>query len=519
MATHGRFLGIGALVACAAALWIPAPAAAALIQVTDTADDLVSAADDGDCALREAIEAANRNAAVDGCTAGEAEPAADTLELANGATYTLTGASSDDANESGDLDVSTAPDSGPLTISGGNESVIDAGGIDRAIDLRGSLSLEGVTITNGISPGWGGGIHNVGGALSLSHSRISGNAALLGAGIGNEGGTLNVTASVVVDNQAGTNQEEHVAGGGILNQGVAIIDGSVIASNHAQGLRQLLAAGAGIANLSGASLTVTDSTVAGNAMSGGMQFGAGVYHEGGGSNLGIRNSTISGNVAPAIGADGGGLALFGGDVSLNHVTIAGNFAEDQGSAMKNFGGEAVSLRASVIDDGANGCQGPISSAGFNVDAGATCASAANSTDLQNVATGLDLHLVNNGGPQAGPPGSSEIPQTHALFDTSPAVDRVPAGQCFDVGAALLTADQRGEPRPLGPAGCDSGAYELDVPIPVTSGGTTTPGFVPQQQQQLRKKCKKKRKKKRKRATSKRKRKRAAAKWRRCKRRR
>ena len=55
-----------------AAIWVilavtPGVASAAEITVTTTDDEINS---DGDCSLREAIEAANSDAAVDNCTAG-----------------------------------------------------------------------------------------------------------------------------------------------------------------------------------------------------------------------------------------------------------------------------------------------------------------------------------------------------------------------------------------------------------------------------------------------------------------
>ena len=491
-ARHGWALGVGASLACTAALSFPVPAGAALISVSDEADDLLMEADDGDCALREAIEAANRNTAVDQCSAGEAEPASDTVLLADGATYVLTGAADDDANGSGDLDFNTIADSGPATLEGGSDggSVIDGGGTDRVLDLRGSTSLENLTITNGAVTIWGGGIRNTSGVLSVTRSRISGNTAVLGGGIANLGaGTLRIAASVVSGNTVAPTTVEPVAGGGIVNEATATIDGSVISSNDAAGVGGQPTAGAGIANLDGGGLTVTDSTISGNAMSGGMQFGAGVDHEAGGSSLSIRNSTIAGNLAPGSGADGGGLNSFGGQVALNHVTFSGNHADGGGDAISNFGGAPVSLRASVIDDGASACRG-VASGGFNVDAGATCASAQNSTDLQNATTGLDLHLVDHGGQPAGPSGSAEVPKTYGLLVTSPALDRVPAAQCFDVGATPLATDQRGFARPDGP-GCDSGAFEQAIPIAVTSGEPTSSLATPPQQQLVTRKCKRK----------------------------
>jgi len=85
------------LVACS--LVFAPPAHAATIGVTTAGDELNS---DGDCALREAIQAANTDTAVDACTAGNG---ADIIEVPAG-TYTLSIAGSEeDANATGDLDV------------------------------------------------------------------------------------------------------------------------------------------------------------------------------------------------------------------------------------------------------------------------------------------------------------------------------------------------------------------------------------------------------------------------------
>ena len=77
----------------------------------------------------------------------------------------------------------------------------------------------------------------------------------------------------------------------------------------------------------------------------------------------------------------------------------------------------------------------------------TCAAAFTQTgDLNNVVKGAGLApngLHDNGGPTA----------TLALLPTSPAVNHVPVGSC------AVAADQRGIPRPQGPA-CDVGAFEL-----------------------------------------------------------
>src|SRR5262245_32610981 len=112
--------------------------------VTTTTDELNT---DGDCSLREAVQAANTNAAVDNCPAGGAT---DEIVLAAG-TYTLTlvGAG-EQANQTGDLDVTA----GTLTVRGAGQhaTVIDGNGTDRILETVGAgvtLNLTDLTLTNG----------------------------------------------------------------------------------------------------------------------------------------------------------------------------------------------------------------------------------------------------------------------------------------------------------------------------------------------------------------------------------
>ncbi|MCS6909343.1 MAG: CSLREA domain-containing protein, partial [Anaerolineales bacterium] len=77
------------------------PAYAASITVNTTDDELNN---DGDCSLREAIQAANTNTAVSGCTAGSGD---DTITVPAG-TYTLTiPGNNEDNGQTGDLDITS----------------------------------------------------------------------------------------------------------------------------------------------------------------------------------------------------------------------------------------------------------------------------------------------------------------------------------------------------------------------------------------------------------------------------
>ena len=75
------------------------PAISATITV-DTTDDELNA--DGDCSLREAIQAANTNTAVDACTAGSGY---DTIEVPAGMYTLMILGIGENSNATGDLDI------------------------------------------------------------------------------------------------------------------------------------------------------------------------------------------------------------------------------------------------------------------------------------------------------------------------------------------------------------------------------------------------------------------------------
>ncbi|MFQ5342076.1 MAG: CSLREA domain-containing protein, partial [Anaerolineae bacterium] len=232
----------------------------ATIAVNTTADELNA---DGDCSLREAIQAANTNSAVDACTAGSGD---DTINLPAGTYILALAGANENGNATGDLDVW-----GNLVINGAGaaSTIINGGGIDRVLDSYGSFTVEinGVTITNGGGVFAGGGIYNTIGALTLNNSIVSGNVAQMGAGGGifNNQGTLTVNNSTVSGNTTDI-------GGGIYNYGWP-----------------------------GANLTLINSTISGNT----AEEGGGIYNWQG--TVTLANSTVSGNTVNQAGGGGGGI--------------------------------------------------------------------------------------------------------------------------------------------------------------------------------------------------------------------
>jgi CSLREA domain-containing protein len=282
-AARGRFrVVLGALILVLLLLAQGTAVAATTITVNTTADELNS---DGDCSLREAIQAANTDTAVDACPAGSG---ADTITFGVTGTITLT---------SGQLTVI-----GPLTIDGPGAAslTISGGGASRVLEVVGAVTVEDVTVADGsVIFGLGGGIRNFG-TLVVANSTISGNSAPLGQG------------------------------GGIFNNGTLTITNSTFSENNAS--PGSIGNGGGIANFG--TLTVTNSTFSGN---GNLASGGG----GGIDNLGgtatITNSTFSENV----GVPGGNIRNFA-TLSLQNTIVANGLSGGNCSGAITDGGGNLS---------------------------------------------------------------------------------------------------------------------------------------------------------------------------------
>jgi CSLREA domain-containing protein len=243
-----------------------------VIAVNTTEDELNS---DGDCSLREAVQAANTDTAVDACPAGSGD---DTIALpAN--TYTLSIPSTDeDANVNGDLDIASDI---VLQGTGATTTIIQAGtsgdnGIARVLHVLdgGELTVAHVTVQYGLAAGRsphnrGGGIYNDGGTVTVTDSNLHSNRAdgshcAYGGGIYNNGGTVIVTNSTLIRNRV-----EYFTGGrggGIFNRnGVVILDNSTLEQNGVQA--GLDGYGGGVHN-SGGTVTVVNCALDDNRILG-----------------------------------------------------------------------------------------------------------------------------------------------------------------------------------------------------------------------------------------------------------
>ncbi len=121
---------------------VPLPA----ISVTTTDDELNA---DGDCSLREAIQAANTHQPVDACPPGRG--AGHDLRAGGRSTRLTLAGAGEDANRTGDLDI---PGDLELIGAGVKGTVIDGKGLDRVLDVHGgaTVQISGVMITGGRTP-------------------------------------------------------------------------------------------------------------------------------------------------------------------------------------------------------------------------------------------------------------------------------------------------------------------------------------------------------------------------------
>ena len=312
--------------------------------IVDTTNDLVDGdtssvaallADkgtDGFISLREAIIAVNAGAG------GE------TINLAAG-TYTLSiGGTGENAAATGDLDIIRQ-----VTISGAGagSTIIDAGGIDRALDVisntttisgltiqggaagseRGggvrvgsgsNLTLQDVEVTGNASSNHGGGIF-VSGMLTLDRVTIEGNTGNNGGAIaflGASGGSL---TNVTISGNTGT-----LTGGGLWT------DTPITVNNSTFTLNNTINGGGIFANV--ATVTISNTIVSGNTASSANDDVVGSFSSDGFNLIEVVGAATGfGSDLTGVSANLGVLADNGGPTQT-HALLVGSLAIDAGTA-------------------------------------------------------------------------------------------------------------------------------------------------------------------------------------------
>jgi hypothetical protein len=395
----------------------------------------------------------------------------------------------------GDVDRSSATG---LTLDGHGFTVTQKCPGERVLhqDGAGALTLANVTITGGdlsvpVGNAEGGGVHTQG-PITLVDSIVTGNTGsgevVRGAGIFAVG-DVELRGSTVSDSSAlaTTDPGDEGRGGGIFVQDADVtLTDSFLVDNRASGF---FGVGAGLWTIDG-TVTLTRSIASGNvavgtseARAGGVQSQdgdvvvvdstvSGNRAEGTGSGIGtgggvvgalvtVVNSTITDN--GSVGQFTGSGGIDAGQLVLVYATVEGNAAEDAANIRVSDGDPSqIQSFASVValPIGGTNCVisgDPTISFGFNHSDDASCGFTAG-TDTEDGADPLLGALGDHGGPTP-----TRVPQ-----EGSPLIDAIPVASCQDDGAADITTDQRGFPRPAF-AGCDIGAVEVqpddpDVPV-------------------------------------------------------
>lgn len=447
-----------AVVLCALAL--PSMAGATTIPVNSLFDNKT---DDQLCTLREAVDAANTNAAVNpgggaDCQAGESGNT-DTITLAATPTfpYILSGPANDDANVSGDLDITGG---GELVIDGttdGNEvptTIVDGAHLDRIFDLRPDAQQVKFFAQK----------------LILVHGAVAGSAAGGAIRVADSDADFGISTSLVYQNDAGGN------GGGIsFDDADTGYTFDVSQVQFSQNNADLEGGAIYIDTPQDNNATVERSTLIENTAG---EMGGGAYIESAGSTgaepvLQFINSTLTGNSAH----DGGGAVAFdfglGGTVWFKFSTIAFNNTPRLGGGggiFTNSADQFVLFQGGTIVSGnaaggvLSNCVGPgdYQTLGYNLESGNSCHldTASPKFDLINTNPLLRMSRIN-------PPGK-ETTETMGLFSGSPAIDRIPIASCGGAGGF----DQRlvSRPQPQVSSNCDVGAFEGDSGAPADAEG-------------------------------------------------
>ncbi|MEE8523817.1 MAG: right-handed parallel beta-helix repeat-containing protein [Thermoanaerobaculia bacterium] len=287
-----------------AILWIwcglaPATSAGAATFVVTKETDDDGLCEIGDCALREAVLAAN------------AAPGPDSIVLPGG-TYQLSiPGPAEGSSFTGDLDVLE-----DLELLGdpGTPTIIVGDGGDRVLEIRRSAVLiSNLTITGGSVGSSGGGVRTVLSDVTIVDSTIRDNSTTQdGGGIFFQLGTLDLINTTVSGNSAGP----FGLGGGIFTFGIVQINPTT--------------------------LTVVNSTFSGNS----ARRGGGIYSSSA-SHVFITNSTLAANTA-----------TFGGDAFANNASPAPTFANTLFTGgCSIFSNLHVSLGGNIESPG-NTCQLP-----------------------------------------------------------------------------------------------------------------------------------------------------------------
>ncbi|MGH2950810.1 MAG: right-handed parallel beta-helix repeat-containing protein, partial [Solirubrobacterales bacterium] len=318
-------LGAGAALGASAVL---APAAQAdTFQVTSTEDELdpgpTAVECDDDCTLREALYEANDDS--DG---------PDTITFAANVTGTITVDAGYDQFYIQEGVTIQGPGANVLAISGGDDRRVFYVNTDEEGEPHESVTISGLTLTQGFTPFYGGALYSYDSALTLADVVVDDNyAGIDGGGVWSSDGRLTITNSLFTGNVV-----ENYDGGALALEDTedsdaddveVLISGSVFSGNSAgdgdgDGGALYLSSADG-------DVVIENTTVAGNRAD---DDGGGLWLRGSSSgDLTIRGSTISNNESYENDAGGAYISDIDGDILIENSTVSGNSAAYDGGGI------------------------------------------------------------------------------------------------------------------------------------------------------------------------------------------
>jgi hypothetical protein len=301
------------------------------------------------------------------------------------------------------------------------------------LTVSGSGAYQVFNIASGVSVSMSG--------LSISDGMVSGTN---GGGIANAG-TLSLTNCAIANNSAVATMAGGGDGGGIANTGTLSLTDCTVAYNTATGIAGASSgSGGGIANAGTLSLvnsTVADNTAVG-ATAGSSGIGGGIANSG---TLSALDSTIAGN--SATGAAGALVGLGGGIANSGSATLGNTIVGT------NTANGATPSGPDIL--------GAVTSQGYNLIGNTSGASGFVAADLTNVNPVLGI-LQNNGGPT---PTLAILPGSPAIAAGN--VGLIPSG---------VTTDQRGVARTTS-GKVDIGAFQSRGFTITLSSGSNQQGVV------------------------------------------
>lgn len=363
---------------------------------------------------------------------------------------------------------------GPFTIAksltiqkGSGAAVLNAAGARVLMVSGGTVTLKGLRVTGGSATDcpvygtWlcGGGIYNTA-TLKLIGTTVSGNTAASTGSLSSYGGgiynavsaTMTLTRSTVTGNTS-SSQARFGEGAGIANDGTLTMIQSTVSNNIASGVSGSY--GGGVYNYNAAALTMTASTISSNSVSSSSGAeGGGIYNT---ATITMTNSTITGNKVTGGGA-GGGIYNDSSNLALKSSTIARNTVSGPtaiGGGIYSSGQPTINSTIIALNTAhSSGRDCSIEHAydtvigGYNLfgsGAGCTVTNGANHNIVGSDGSPVDPKLASlaaNGGRT----------KTLALRTSSPAIGAAGRKPCD------TPTDQRGTARPQG-SRCDIGSYE------------------------------------------------------------